>query len=530
MSTYFALLTITGTAKLANAAALGTQLSITEMAVGDGGGILPTPNTAQTALINERRRAALNMLSIDPANDSQIIAEQVIPESDGGFWIREIGLYDDEGDLIAIANCPETYKPRLQEGSGRVQTVRMILIVSSTDAVTLKIDPSVVLATRRYVDESVIVIQQKIENDGAKIIGLAQGGTVQDAILFLTPEMFGAIGDGVADDTIAIQTAIEYLKTSGAKRAIIGHGDYAISASLTITNFAYGFKMHLRSLRAHNTWPNYDNWKNAKPLISVGGNGGMVGLDIRCDYVNGGDKADWVNVVAQGCGGSHFHAERLTNVVNGYVPKNITWPSASNRITGGYWSDGTGIGIWLQKGSDGIKPIVEGHIIDVNFITGFKRGGTLLRDGAQYSDVRGLFDFNGRFLSEVAVTVNPEGVLVRGDTVTNGSNTAEVIAFYQQPVGSYKLLIAEGHDVSNDGSYFSSDDEITNSDSSWASAVNSVKTPDSAEWYPDIIHDFTGSAFGKCTIYASYCGGIVGGFSIAAFTILLIVTTPKQTE
>ncbi|MFW5408089.1 phage tail protein [Pectobacterium brasiliense] len=159
MSKYFALLTNIGAAKLANATALGNRLNITRMAVGDGGGVLPTPNPAQTKLINEKRRAALNTLSVDPKNPSQIIAEQVIPENEGGFWIREIGLFDDDGNLIAIANCPETYKPQLQEGSGRIQTVRMILIVSSTDAVTLKIDPAVVLATRGYVDDAVIEVK-----------------------------------------------------------------------------------------------------------------------------------------------------------------------------------------------------------------------------------------------------------------------------------------------------------------------------------------------------------------------------------
>ncbi|CNF52343.1 tail fiber protein [Yersinia enterocolitica] len=150
---FFALLTNIGAAKLANATALGTRLEITQMAVGDGGGTLPTPNPAQTQLVNEQRRAALNMLTIDPINTSQIIAEQVIPETEGGWWIREIGLLDKDGDLVAIANCAETYKPQLQEGSGRTQTIRMILIVSSTAAVTLKIDPSVVLATRQYVDK-----------------------------------------------------------------------------------------------------------------------------------------------------------------------------------------------------------------------------------------------------------------------------------------------------------------------------------------------------------------------------------------
>ena len=156
---YFGLLTNQGAAKLANAAALGTKVDITSMALGDGGGTLPTPDTAQTKLIGEKRRAQLNSLTVDAVNSSQIIAEQVIPESDGGFWIREIGLYDADGVLIAVANCPETYKPQLAEGSGRTQTVRMILIVNSTAAVTLKIDPSVVLATRKYVDDAVIEVK-----------------------------------------------------------------------------------------------------------------------------------------------------------------------------------------------------------------------------------------------------------------------------------------------------------------------------------------------------------------------------------
>ena len=153
---YYAVLTNVGAAKLAKATALGAQVEITQMAVGDGNGALPTPNPAQTALVHELRRAPLNTLSIDQNNANQIIAEQVIPEEVGGWWIREIGLFDEDGDMIAVANCAETYKPQLQEGSGRVQIVRMILIVSSTAAVTLKIDPSVVLATRAYVDSQII--------------------------------------------------------------------------------------------------------------------------------------------------------------------------------------------------------------------------------------------------------------------------------------------------------------------------------------------------------------------------------------
>ncbi|MGL5528140.1 MAG: phage tail protein [Plesiomonas shigelloides] len=162
MAKYFAILTNLGAGKLANAAALGAKLEMTHIAVGDGGGVSapePTPDPAMTALLGEKRRAAINSLSIDPLNPNQIIVEQVIPETDGGFWIREIGLFDKAGTLIAYSNCAGSYKPQLQEGSGRALVIRMILIVSSTEAVSLKIDPSVVLATRKYVDDKVIEVK-----------------------------------------------------------------------------------------------------------------------------------------------------------------------------------------------------------------------------------------------------------------------------------------------------------------------------------------------------------------------------------
>lgn len=170
---YYAVLTNVGAEKLANATALGAQVEITQMAVGDGNGVLPTPNPAKTALVHELRRKPLNSLSIDPNNANQIIAEQVIPEDEGGWWIREIGLFDKDGDMIAVANCAETYKPQLQEGSGRVQVVRMILIVSSTAAVTLKIDPSVVLATRKYVDDQIIQVKSYVDQKMAAHVAAA---------------------------------------------------------------------------------------------------------------------------------------------------------------------------------------------------------------------------------------------------------------------------------------------------------------------------------------------------------------------
>ncbi len=174
---FYTLLTEIGAAKLASAAALGIPLKITQMAVGDGGGVLPTPSAQQTALVAEKHRAALNMLYIDPQNSSQIIAEQVIPETEGGWWIREVGLFDETGALIAVGNCPESYKPQLAEGSGRTQTVRMVLITSSTDNITLKIDPAVVLATRKYVDDKVLELKVYVDDLMARHLAAADPHT-----------------------------------------------------------------------------------------------------------------------------------------------------------------------------------------------------------------------------------------------------------------------------------------------------------------------------------------------------------------
>lgn len=188
---YYTLLTEVGAAKLANATALGVPLKLTHMAVGDGGGTLPTPSSKQVALVGEKRRAALNSLSIDPQNASQIIAEQVIPESDGGWWVREIGLFDEAGDLIAVGNCPESYKPQLAEGSGRTQTVRMVIITSSTDSITLKIDPSVVLATRGYVDNLIETRQQKSDT----LTALAALKPAKGKLPYFTAEKAAALAD-----------------------------------------------------------------------------------------------------------------------------------------------------------------------------------------------------------------------------------------------------------------------------------------------------------------------------------------------
>ncbi|EOX3160905.1 TPA: phage tail protein [Escherichia coli] len=152
---YFSVLTDKGAARLARAVASGSKISITTMKLGDGGGSLPEPAASMENLVNTVYSAPLNQLSVSASDASQLVAEMIIPEDKGGFWIREIGLFDSDGVMIAVANCPETYKPVLAEGSGRTQTIRMIVVVSSASSVELKVDPSVVLATRAYVEEYV---------------------------------------------------------------------------------------------------------------------------------------------------------------------------------------------------------------------------------------------------------------------------------------------------------------------------------------------------------------------------------------
>ena len=149
---YYTLITQQGAALLANATASGIPLKLTKMGVGDGNGKATTPNASQSRLVHEVYQAPINSLTIDENNTNQIIAELIIPENQGGWFIHEIGLYDENNTLVAVGNCPATYKPQLSEGSGRTQVIRIIIIVDNTDVIALKIDPAVILATRQYVD------------------------------------------------------------------------------------------------------------------------------------------------------------------------------------------------------------------------------------------------------------------------------------------------------------------------------------------------------------------------------------------
>ncbi|MGQ8886903.1 phage tail protein [Serratia sp. TSA_105.2] len=178
---YSAMITTAGAEKLANAAVTGTPIAIKEMAVGDGGGRLPQPSAANAGLIGEQYRGELNKLVIADSDASVIEAEMIMPPQIGGFWLRELALYADDGECVAVGNMPETYKPLLAEGSGRFQIIRMQLKVSSTAAVELIADPSVILATaedvkgaedaaKDYTDEALSELSKSVKDEIAEAV------------------------------------------------------------------------------------------------------------------------------------------------------------------------------------------------------------------------------------------------------------------------------------------------------------------------------------------------------------------------
>ncbi|MGP3065430.1 phage tail protein [Serratia ureilytica] len=200
MSKYKAIITTAGAAKIAAASAGGTQLKIVRMAVGDGNGTLPTPNPAQTKLVNEKYRAALNGLTIDKTLKNHILAEMIIPANVGGFWLREMGLYDEAGTLIAVSNMAESYKPKLEEGSGRTQTLRMILIVSSTEAVQVIAGGDTVLATKDFVADAIAAHEKTRNHPDASttakgLVQLSGATTSTDETKASTPKALKAVND-----------------------------------------------------------------------------------------------------------------------------------------------------------------------------------------------------------------------------------------------------------------------------------------------------------------------------------------------
>ncbi|WP_105490164.1 phage tail protein [Escherichia coli] len=218
-------ITDTGAKKLAQAAAPdGKPVRLTHMAVGDGGGTLPTPDSKQTRLVHEAWRHTVNRVILDATHQNRIIAELVIPPETGGFWIREIGVFDEHGDLIAVGNTAESYKPAVAEGSGRAQTFRTILTVSSTAAVALTVDNTMVMATADYVDDKLKEHEQSRHHPDASLtakgfVQLSSATNSDSETLAATPKAVKAAydlanGKYTAQDATTAQKGIIQLSSA----------------------------------------------------------------------------------------------------------------------------------------------------------------------------------------------------------------------------------------------------------------------------------------------------------------------------
>ncbi|HGT5615061.1 TPA: phage tail protein [Escherichia coli] len=335
---YYAILTNQGAARLANATMLGSKLNLTQMAIGDANGVLPTPDPAQTKLINQKRIAPLNLLSVDPNNQSQIIAEQIIPENEGGFWIREIGLYDDEGVLIAVANCPETYKPQLQEGSGRTQTIRMILVVTNTEAITLKIDPSVVLATRKYVDDKISEHEQSRRHPDASLTvkGFTQLSSAinsESETLAATPKAVKAAYD-LANEKYTAQNAtttqkgiVQLSSATNSTSETLAATPKAVKAVMDETNKKA--PLNSPALTGTPTTPTAPQGTNSTQIASTA----FVMAAIAALVDSSPDALNTLNELAAALGNDPNFATTMTNALAGKQPKDATLTALAELAT-----------------------------------------------------------------------------------------------------------------------------------------------------------------------------------------------------
>ncbi|WP_171454954.1 phage tail protein [Serratia marcescens] len=302
MSKYKAIVTTAGAAKIAAASAGGKQLKITHMAVGDGNGVLPTPNPAQTKLINEKYRALLNTLTIDKSIDNHIIAEFIIPANVGGFWLREMGLYDDTGTLIAVSNMAESYKPKLEEGSGRTQTLRMVLIVSSTDAIQIIAGGDTVLATRDFVDDAIKAHEKTRNHPDASttakgLVQLSSATTSNDETKAATPKAVKDVNDASAKKAANLSD----LADKAAARGNLALGTAAtknvgVEGGNVMAVGAFGLGMGPRHF--DNAYCNSAQiYRVNGTSISAPGNGVYGVLSLPCD---GGPSGSYLSIQANG--------------------------------------------------------------------------------------------------------------------------------------------------------------------------------------------------------------------------------------
>ncbi len=340
MSTKFrTVITTAGAAKLAAATAPGgRKVNITTMAVGDGGGKLPVPDAGQTGLIHEVWRHALNKISQDKRNSNYIIAELVIPPEVGGFWMRELGLYDGAGTLIAVANMAESYKPALAEGSGRSQTCRMVIIVSSVASVELTIDTTTVMATQDYVDDKIAEHEQSRRHPDASLTAkgftqLSNATNSTSETLAATPKAVKAAYDlangkyTAQDATTARKGLVQLSSATNSMSETLAATPKAVKTVMDETNKKA--PLNSPALTGTPTTPTARQGTNNTQIANTA----FVMAAIAALVDSSPDALNTLNELAAALGNDPNFATTMTNALAGKQPKDATLTALAGLAT-----------------------------------------------------------------------------------------------------------------------------------------------------------------------------------------------------
>ncbi|EIF1156804.1 phage tail protein [Escherichia coli] len=332
-------ITDTGAKKLAQAAAPdGKPVRLTHMAVGDGGGTLPTPDSKQTRLVHEVWRHAVNRVILDATHQNRIIAELVIPPETGGFWIREIGVFDEHGDLIAVGNTAESYKPAVAEGSGRAQTFRTILTVSSTATVALTVDNTMVMATVDYVDDKLKEHEQSRRHPDASLTakGFVQLSSATNSVSetqAATPKAVKAAYDlanakyTAQDATTAQKGIVQLSSATNSTSETLAATSKAVKAVMDETNKKA--PLNSPALTGTPTTPTARQGTNNTQIASTA----FVMAAIAALVDSSPDALNTLNELAAALGNDPNFATTMTNALAGKQPKDATLTALAGLAT-----------------------------------------------------------------------------------------------------------------------------------------------------------------------------------------------------
>ncbi|END3873253.1 phage tail protein [Escherichia coli] len=332
-------ITDTGAKKLAQAAAPdGKPVRLTHMAVGDGGGTLPTPDSKQTRLVHEVWRHTVNRVILDATHQNRIIAELLIPPETGGFWIREIGVFDEHGDLIAVGNTAESYKPAVAEGSGRAQTFRTILTVSSTATVALTVDNTMVMATVDYVDDKLKEHEQSRRHPDASLtakgfVQLSSATNSTSETLAATPKAVKAAYDlanskyTAQDATTARKGIVQLSSATNSTSETLAATPKAVKAVMDETNKKA--PLNSPSLTGTPTTPTAPKGTNNTQIASTA----YVMAAIAAIVDSSPDALNTLNELAAALGNDPNFATTMTNALAGKQPKDATLTALAGLAT-----------------------------------------------------------------------------------------------------------------------------------------------------------------------------------------------------